>query len=208
MKRPVPVCLVAAIAALSAAPAAEAQAPYGDTVAVQATVGFGMGGTWGFAIDASSGPSGEAPQGSITANSVVLGTFGFTVSCLTVSGNRAAMIGHALPGPPPPPPPFSLPSLIQVVVEDSGTAGDRLAFSLRDFPFPSPGPPPTECPISTDALQPLRGGDVTVVDRPPLPASKDGCKDGRWRTHGVFRNQGDCVSFVATGGSNRGTTPP
>jgi hypothetical protein len=205
MTRLVVVCLVAATAALPAAPAAEAQAPYGDAVAAQASVGFGMGGTWGFAIDASSGPSGEAPQGSITANNFVLGSFGFTVSCLTVSGNRAAMIGDALPGPPPPPPPppFSLPSLIQVVVEDNGTAGDRLAFSLRDFPFPSPGPPPTDCPISTDALQPLRGGDVTVVDRPPLPASKDGCRDGRWRAYGVFRNPGDCVSFVATGGTAR-----
>jgi hypothetical protein len=201
-------CLATTIAGLCAAPAAQAQAPYGDAVGVQATVGFGMGGTWGFAIDASSGPSGEAPQGSITASSFVLGSFEFTVSCLTASGNRAAMIGDALPGRPPPPPPYSLPSLIQVVVEDNGTAGDRLAFSLRDFPFPSPGPPPPACPIGTDALQPLRGGDVTVVDRPPLPASKDGCKDGRWRAYGVFRTQGDCVSFVATGGRSRGATPP
>lgn len=35
-----------------------------------------------------------------------------------------------------------------------------------------------------------------------LPSSKDQCKDGAWQTFGVFGNQGDCVSFVATGGKN------
>ncbi len=33
-----------------------------------------------------------------------------------------------------------------------------------------------------------------------LPTDKDQCKDGGWQTFGVFKNQGDCVSFVATGG--------
>jgi hypothetical protein len=36
-----------------------------------------------------------------------------------------------------------------------------------------------------------------------LPASKDQCKHGGWRTYGVFKNQGDCVSFVATKGKNQ-----
>jgi hypothetical protein len=35
---------------------------------------------------------------------------------------------------------------------------------------------------------------------PPLPATKDDCKNGGWESYGVFKNQGDCVSFVATGG--------
>ena len=35
-----------------------------------------------------------------------------------------------------------------------------------------------------------------------LPSTKDECKDGGWATFGVFKNQGDCVSFVATGGKN------
>ena len=33
-------------------------------------------------------------------------------------------------------------------------------------------------------------------------SSKDQCKDGGWMSWGVFKNQGDCVSFVATGGRN------
>ena len=35
---------------------------------------------------------------------------------------------------------------------------------------------------------------------PPMPSTKDDCKNGGWETYGVFKNQGDCVSFVATGG--------
>jgi hypothetical protein len=35
-----------------------------------------------------------------------------------------------------------------------------------------------------------------------LPKSKEECKNGGWQTYGVFKNQGDCVSFVATGGKN------
>ena len=37
---------------------------------------------------------------------------------------------------------------------------------------------------------------------PPLPTTKAQCMNGGWQTFGVFRNQGDCVSFVATGGRN------
>jgi hypothetical protein len=28
------------------------------------------------------------------------------------------------------------------------------------------------------------------------------CKEGGWQTYGIFKNQGDCVSYVATGGKN------
>ena len=35
---------------------------------------------------------------------------------------------------------------------------------------------------------------------PARPPTKASCKNGGWRTFGIFKNQGDCVSFVATGG--------
>jgi hypothetical protein len=36
-----------------------------------------------------------------------------------------------------------------------------------------------------------------------LPNTKEDCKNGGWQGFfGVFKNQGDCVSFVATGGRN------
>jgi hypothetical protein len=57
---------------------------------------------------------------------------------------------------------------------------------------------------------------VTIIDNdeaddieqpgPPerlvIPFSKSDCKKGGWQEFGVFKNQGDCVSFVATGGKN------
>jgi hypothetical protein len=43
---------------------------------------------------------------------------------------------------------------------------------------------------------------ITFTAAPPLPTNRDQCRNGRWRTYGVFKNQGDCVSFVATGGKN------
>jgi hypothetical protein len=41
-----------------------------------------------------------------------------------------------------------------------------------------------------------------------VPATKGECKNGGWRTYGVFKNQGDCVSFVATKGKNQPTNGP
>ena len=37
---------------------------------------------------------------------------------------------------------------------------------------------------------------------PLLPTSAEQCKKDGWRAYGVFKNQGDCVSFVATRGKN------
>jgi hypothetical protein len=39
------------------------------------------------------------------------------------------------------------------------------------------------------------------------PTTKDDCKNGGWRNFGVFKNQGDCVSFVATKGKNQPAGP-
>lgn len=37
---------------------------------------------------------------------------------------------------------------------------------------------------------------------PPMPTNADQCKKNGWMTYGVFKNQGDCVSYVATNGKN------
>ena len=38
-----------------------------------------------------------------------------------------------------------------------------------------------------------------------LPTSKHQCKDGGWKNFGTtFKNQGQCVRFVATGGKHGG----
>jgi choice-of-anchor C domain-containing protein len=42
--------------------------------------------------------------------------------------------------------------------------------------------------------------NVVIIET--LPGNKNECKKGGWKTFGVFKNQGDCVSYVATGGKN------
>jgi hypothetical protein len=37
---------------------------------------------------------------------------------------------------------------------------------------------------------------------PPVPTTADECKKDGWKTYGIFKNQGDCVSYVATHGKN------
>jgi hypothetical protein len=44
---------------------------------------------------------------------------------------------------------------------------------------------------------------VDNVSFTAFPTSKDECKNGGWQSFGVFKNQGDCVSYVATGGRNQ-----
>lgn len=37
---------------------------------------------------------------------------------------------------------------------------------------------------------------------PKMPTTKEHCFNGGWKNFTVFKNQGDCVSFVATKGKN------
>lgn len=59
---------------------------------------------------------------------------------------------------------------------------------------------------NVDALYVSVAGQRTTFDFelvPPPPATADECKDGGWATATPgFKNQGDCVSFVRTGGRN------
>jgi hypothetical protein len=50
------------------------------------------------------------------------------------------------------------------------------------------------------------GAGFLRVDTLPLPTSKDQCKNGGWRNFPGFKNQGDCISFVATRGKNPPST--
>jgi hypothetical protein len=64
------------------------------------------------------------------------------------------------------------------------------------LPLSAPGNP-------SIPLFPIFGGDITVHDAQPFPTSKEQYKNGGWRSFGsTFKNQGDCVSFVATRGKN------
>lgn len=75
----------------------------------------------------------------------------------------------------------------------------------------TPTPTRTATPTATDTPTPTRTSTPTAtptwthtptVTPTPFPTSADECKDGGWQTFGYFKNQGDCVSFVATKGRN------
>jgi hypothetical protein len=168
----------APVAALAGALPAQADSVVGT--------GFPSGLTTFVTIDVHSGPSGEAPTGFLETQ--------FTggrvpASCLNVVGN-AAVINFRSPGGGP---------AAQVLIVDNGPTGDVFAASLTSDPSVCPAPAgfvPETGPF------PLSSGDYVVVDDRPLPTSKRECKQGGWRRFGVFKNQGDCVSFVATNGGN------
>jgi hypothetical protein len=55
---------------------------------------------------------------------------------------------------------------------------------------------------AVDALSLTMAGDTTTYDFEPLDADKEACKDGGWQDFHIsppYRNQGDCVSFFASG---------
>jgi hypothetical protein len=153
-----------------------------------------------FDFSATSDPVGGSPSGTATWNE-----FGFhfegTVSCLAVTGNQA-VIGIDVD--------TAASSLgfqgFFLTAVDGGPPGSGLdSFDAVPTSFTGLGDVvPTDCSFafSPFARDQVTSGDIVVVDAPPLPTSKDQCKNGGWQTYGVFKNQGDCVSFVATGGKN------
>jgi hypothetical protein len=141
-------------------------------------------------IDAHSGPSGENPTGTYTlaVGGAVLASG--QVTCLSVSRNQA-VLGLEIEGLP-------IPGGVFFAEDNSGSgAPDRFGGSpITDPPLICP-------PFSTGTLGPDPLWNLVVHDAVPFPAVKDQCKNGGWRNYGTtFKNQGDCVSFVATGGRN------
>jgi hypothetical protein len=173
--------LVAALAvalAVTVAPAANAQVPTQDSV-----IGSGVaqaGAPWEFGIDARSGPSGENPTGQVVFRSPSDGSIFFNgpVTCLSVKGNVGTMI-------------VSTPQFSTVTVEVTDSPSGDL---IRAIPTVVGSP----CALAGFAVDfRVISGDVQVVDAQPLPTSKEQCKQGGWRSFPGFKNQGDCVSFVA-----------
>ncbi|HWM38992.1 MAG TPA: hypothetical protein VNS49_17950 [Streptomyces sp.] len=180
------VSMVLLVLGASSAPAA-AQPP-GDSVTGSGTTGnfFGR-----FQIDVRSGPSGENPTGQASFESGVIGPIDGPATCLAVSGKVAV---------------FNLqtPQFGVVTFEITDNAGSGQPDTIEGRATgQNEGRSPTDCsPLSNGLSEIVVEGDVVVVDAPPLPTSKEQCKNGGWRTFGVFKNQGDCVSFAATGGKN------
>jgi hypothetical protein len=183
-----------------AVPPATAQAPAGDSVTgdlFDRDTGLQV-----FVLDAHSDPSGGNPSG--TSEWHVGGglgpTWSATVTCLSVSGSTAVIgfsgtmffLGDLRPTA----------GLIRVV--DGGGPSSALdSFETAETQGPPNGAPipgPTDCSSYPSSFTPSdsgvnHSGDITVIDAPPLPITKDQCKNGGWRQYG-FKNQGACIALV------------
>ena len=177
MKSLLLIALALGVLGVVSAPAAVAQVPGEDSVVGSGDTGF-CGGE--VLIDAHSGPSGEDPTGDVTCGTF----FNGPVTCLNVQGNVALLTIQT-----------SQFGSVALRVTDNGPAASTVEA------IPGSGCPQPEAGYVDVGF----AGEVTVVDappHPPLPTSKEQCKKGGWQRFGVFKNQGDCVSFVATGGKN------
>ena len=188
--------LLAPVAALALAgpAAAGAPPPAGDSVR-----GTQDGPSWAFDIDASSGPAGENPTGTVQIGPAP--SFPLTVTCLSVTGNTA-IIGFtgaeqfmSIR--------FPVAGLIKVV--DGGGPGSGL--DSFDWAYDT-GPPdrvatlpgPTTCsgfpgPFPPAFFEIPVTGDIAVTDGQALPSSKKECKHGGWRDFG-FKSKHACKRFV------------
>jgi len=181
-------------AALALPGVAAAQVPRQDSVTGTGTARSGplIYLTLDFEFDARSGPSGENPTGHVTFRNTGIPTIFLEgpVTCLVVNGSVATLnlqSGTAY-------------GIFTVEVRDSAS-GDTIAL------WPT-GREPGDCaPLDQRAGLAVIAGNVVVVDAPPLPTSRDQCKNGGWRDFPGFKNQGDCVSYVATGGKNEPNGP-
>jgi hypothetical protein len=206
--------LVAAAVLLSSSHASAAPTPSNQDFAIGSHEAVGSFFYFRFEFSARSGSSGEAPSGDFFLEFGETGrppTFKIDgpVTCLAVEGNAAVIgIASSVGGGP---------GNATVVVHDAaGTQADPQDV-IGFFTVGGPTGPTCPAPSSLPPLFPCcdnfwgsqflgflgaEGTEITVRDAPRLPTTKPECKNGGWKTYGIFKNQGDCVSFVATGGKN------
>ena len=141
-------------------------------------------------LDATSGPSGENPAGSVDfllfspppcspLFACRLGEVGGPVTCLAVNGDAATINFRA---------------------EGGGLAGAIITVQVVDgqpdtFNSEAANHAPADCSPLSSPGGPVSGGDIVVTDALPPPTSKDQCKHTGWRQFG-FANEGQCVRSV------------
>jgi hypothetical protein len=125
---------------------------------------------------------------------------GGVATCLRVSGNTAAIGLQA--GAVDDPIFGAGANLTAVDGRPTGSSTGSDSFAATAVPSRSG----VNCSSFSATTSPLDVGEIVVhAGTPPPPSrptSKDECKNGGWKTFGVFKNQGDCVSFIATKGKN------
>ena len=200
LRRTMSVTVLVVVMVMLVVPGAVAQSPPLDTVQV-------VGSAPGFpniGVDAQSGIGGENATGQVflqTGGGLIVGG---RVECLRVTGpDRGAGTPDA--------PTTAIVGFFDIrfgeatveVVDNGGTATNSDTDLFASAPVPG-------CFAENPNLPPLvqLHGYIVVFDAPPpAPTSKEQCKNGGWRNFPGFKNQGDCVSFVATGGKNQPSGP-
>jgi hypothetical protein len=194
-----------------AVPSPSLSAPLQDSVTGSLALGFGAFPF--FSVSAHSGPSGEAPTGTLTYNTFTPSNStdfqSSAISCLAVTGNTAVVGGFGVLrrrglGPTGPVETVTNTGFV-AVISDNGRVtppppGEPFPFSPDTFVLSFVTTPDCAAPPGT-GISFTGNGDLAVVDaQPPLPTSKDQCKNGGWRNYGsTFKNQGQCVAFVQRG---------
>jgi hypothetical protein len=136
---------------------------------------------------AAIGPT-SAPAGAQTSPTLTL-----EEACVTVDGVRSSGIAITVSGLPPFGSASGLLTPPNGVTIFGSIFSDASGVGTLTF-FGGPGL------YTVQGLSPIIPVQSLEVDC--LPNDKDECKNGGWRDFGVFKNQGDCVSFVATKGKN------
>ena len=168
--------------------------------------GFASSGPEGYSVrfdfTAVSGPSGENPSGRLSVFDTNDSTSTGDVTCLTVVGNRAVIgVDNEVERDPS----FPVAGALVFVVDGGPAASGQdtvsVDYLLDTIPSPATCLFPPSVPPASRAVA-VVSGDIEIHDAPALPRAKDQCENGGWKSFGIFKNQGDCVSFVATGGKN------
>jgi hypothetical protein len=141
-----------------------------------------------FRFEVRGGPSGENPTGTVAFDLGGIFVEG-PVTCLGVQGNRANFV--------------FLPTIVPIPLKVDVT--DKLGSSPDELTLGQAGGTACGAPFQSGTV--INSGDIVVHDAPALPTSKDQCKNGGWRNFGVFKNEGDCVSFVTTKGKSQPSGP-
>ena len=208
-------CFALAAFSSGASAATPSATPSLDTVTATGSTGlvtppietrFGNLSLFNINITAHSGTSGQDPGGtaSFTLGVPSIGgglSFSGSVTCLSVTGPDLG--GGTVTAPTTAVLRFQDSAsggfVTVALVDNGGNGADTMAVGE------GAAPGPTGCGLSGVFGGPetgtLANGRAVVFDAPLLPTSKDQCKSGGWEQFG-FKNQGQCVAFVATHGRN------
>jgi hypothetical protein len=84
----------------------------------------------------------------------------------------------------------------------AGTACSTFTGQATDVSLAGFGPQPAVGTTVTPAVFPNYRSNISATLTAALPTTKDDCESGGWQSYPMFKNQGDCVSFVETCGKN------